>query len=212
MTTYIALFNLTEAGIKAAKDSPRRLDAAKKLLADMGGEMNQFYMVMGEFDFVGICEAPDEAVMARYVLQLGGLYAWPKASRRRASSNGITTQFMAAHGRTIRTNGHNFTEREGQARADDRQRQLHRIARPGRSRDDKMRRLPDRVERRAQEHEPRQAGATIRPVKASAAPAQWTPSIVSQTGLHGMSRSRPTPARNVTAYRAGGGIIARIGA
>ena len=58
MTTYIALFSLTEAGIRAAKDSPRRLDAAKKLLADMGGEMKQFYMVLGEFDFVGICEAP----------------------------------------------------------------------------------------------------------------------------------------------------------
>ena len=72
LTTYIALFSLTEAGIKAAKDSPRRLDAAKKLLADMGGEMKQFYMVLGEFDFVGICEAPDDAVMARYVLQLGG--------------------------------------------------------------------------------------------------------------------------------------------
>lgn len=36
LTTYIALFNLTEAGIKAAKDSPHRLDAAKKLLADLG--------------------------------------------------------------------------------------------------------------------------------------------------------------------------------
>jgi uncharacterized protein with GYD domain len=72
MTTYIALFSLTDAGIEAAKDSPRRLDAAKKLLADMG-EMKQFYLVMGEFDFVGICEAPDDAVMARYVLQLGGL-------------------------------------------------------------------------------------------------------------------------------------------
>ena len=35
MTTYIALFSLT-AGIKAAKDSSRRLDAAKKLLTDMG--------------------------------------------------------------------------------------------------------------------------------------------------------------------------------
>jgi GYD domain len=35
--------------------------------------MKQFYLVMGEFDFVGICEAPDDAVMARYVLQLGGL-------------------------------------------------------------------------------------------------------------------------------------------
>ena len=50
MTTYIALFNLTDAGIKAAKDLPRRLDAAKKLLADIGGEMKQFYPVMGEFD------------------------------------------------------------------------------------------------------------------------------------------------------------------
>jgi uncharacterized protein with GYD domain len=30
----------------------------------MGGEMKQFYMVMSEFDFVGICEAPDGAVMA----------------------------------------------------------------------------------------------------------------------------------------------------
>ena len=46
MTTYIALFNLTEAGIKAAKDSPRRLDAAKKLLADMGGEMKQFLQAL----------------------------------------------------------------------------------------------------------------------------------------------------------------------
>jgi hypothetical protein len=36
MTTYIVLISLTDAGIKAAKDSPRRLDAAKKLLTDMG--------------------------------------------------------------------------------------------------------------------------------------------------------------------------------
>jgi uncharacterized protein with GYD domain len=73
MTIYIALFNLTDAGIKAAKDSPRRLDAAKKLLADMVGEMKQFYMVMGEVDFVAICEAPDDAVIARTFLQLGSL-------------------------------------------------------------------------------------------------------------------------------------------
>jgi uncharacterized protein with GYD domain len=37
-------FYLPDPGIKVAKDSPRRLDAAKKLLADMGGEMKQFYM------------------------------------------------------------------------------------------------------------------------------------------------------------------------
>jgi uncharacterized protein with GYD domain len=73
MITYIALFSLTDAGVKAAKDSPRRHDAAKKPLTDMEGEMKQFYMVMGDFDFVGICEAPDDAVMAHYVLHLGGL-------------------------------------------------------------------------------------------------------------------------------------------
>ena len=48
MTTYIALFSQTDAGIKAAKDLPRRPAAAKKLLTDMGGEMKQFYMVMGD--------------------------------------------------------------------------------------------------------------------------------------------------------------------
>ena len=77
MTTYIVLFSLTDAGIKAAKDSPRRLDATKQLLADMGGEMKRFYMVMGDFDFVGICEASDDAVMARYVLQLRGPWLRP---------------------------------------------------------------------------------------------------------------------------------------
>jgi uncharacterized protein with GYD domain len=35
--------------------------------------MKQLYMVMGDFDVVGICEAPDDAVMARYVFQLGVL-------------------------------------------------------------------------------------------------------------------------------------------
>jgi uncharacterized protein with GYD domain len=39
----------------------------------MGREMKQFYMVMGDFDLVGICDAPDDAVMARYVLQFGGV-------------------------------------------------------------------------------------------------------------------------------------------
>ena len=53
MTTYIALFSLTDTGVKAAKDPPRRLDAAKKPLTDMRGETKQFYMAMGDFDFVG---------------------------------------------------------------------------------------------------------------------------------------------------------------
>src|SRR4029077_12744426 len=49
---------------------PRRRQEASER---HGGEMKQFYMVMGDFDFVGICEAPEDAVMARYVSQLGGI-------------------------------------------------------------------------------------------------------------------------------------------
>ena len=43
------LANWTEQGIQKAKDSPRRLDAAKKALKDMGGEIKSFCLTMGDF-------------------------------------------------------------------------------------------------------------------------------------------------------------------
>ena len=56
MTTYIALFSLTDAGIKAAQDAaPAR--RGQEAPGRHGGEMKQFYMVMGDCDFLGICEA-----------------------------------------------------------------------------------------------------------------------------------------------------------
>ena len=71
MTTYVMLANWTEQGILKAKDSPRRLDAAKKALKDMSGEFKSFYLTMGDYDMVAIFEAPDDAVAARFSLQLG---------------------------------------------------------------------------------------------------------------------------------------------
>ena len=38
MPTYVLLANWTEQGIRGVKESPRRLDTAKKALKDMGGE------------------------------------------------------------------------------------------------------------------------------------------------------------------------------
>lgn len=73
MPTYIMLANWTEQGAQKVKDSPRRLDTAKKALADMGGESKGFYMTMGEYDLVMIYEAPDDAVAARFTLLLGTL-------------------------------------------------------------------------------------------------------------------------------------------
>jgi len=71
MTTYIMLGNWTDQGITAIAESPRRLDAAKGMLAEMGGKFLAFYMTTGEHDMVGVYEAPDDAVAARFSLMLG---------------------------------------------------------------------------------------------------------------------------------------------
>ena len=70
MPTYINLINYTEQGIRNIKDSPKRLDAAKKLLKDLGGEFKQFYLTMGSHDIVVVAEAPSDDVMAKFVLAL----------------------------------------------------------------------------------------------------------------------------------------------
>ncbi len=73
MTTYIMLANWTDQGIRKVKESPQRLDAAKAALQDMGGELKAFFLTMGDYDMVAVYEAPDDAVAARFTLQVGQL-------------------------------------------------------------------------------------------------------------------------------------------
>lgn len=90
MTTYVMLASWTDQGIKNVKDSPRRLDAARKLLKDMGGDFKSFFLTMGDVDMVAVYEAPDDAVAARFTMQLGQagnvrtrtLKAFPEAAYR----------------------------------------------------------------------------------------------------------------------------------
>ena len=73
MPTYIMLANWTDQGAQKVKDSPRRLNTAKKALADMGGDFKCVYMTMGKYDLIAVYEAPDDAVAARFTLLLGSL-------------------------------------------------------------------------------------------------------------------------------------------
>lgn len=73
MPAYVMLANWTDRGARQVKDSPKRLDAAKRELAEMGGEFKAIYMTMGDYDLVAIYEAPDDAVAARFTLLLGQL-------------------------------------------------------------------------------------------------------------------------------------------
>jgi uncharacterized protein with GYD domain len=73
LPTYIMLANWTDQGAQKVKESPRRLDTAKKALADMGGQLKYVYMTMGKYDLIAVYEAPDDAVAARFTLLLGSL-------------------------------------------------------------------------------------------------------------------------------------------
>ena len=73
MPSYIMLANWTDQGAQKVRESPRRLDIAKKELADMGGQLKSVYMTMGEYDLIMVYEAPDDAVAARFTLLLGSL-------------------------------------------------------------------------------------------------------------------------------------------
>ena len=71
MPTYIVLCNFTDQGVKAIKESPARLDAAKQAFKAMGGEMKAFYLVMGDYDMVVIGEMPDDVTTAKLALAIG---------------------------------------------------------------------------------------------------------------------------------------------
>ena len=71
MPTYVMLANWTEQGMRSIGDSPRRVDAAKKTLEEMGGQFRSVYMTMGAYDLIMIYDAPDDAVAARFTLMVG---------------------------------------------------------------------------------------------------------------------------------------------
>jgi uncharacterized protein with GYD domain len=73
MPTYIALANWTDRGAQQVKESPARVDLARKALTEMGGELRSLYMTLGDYDLILIYEAPDDAVAARFMLLLGQL-------------------------------------------------------------------------------------------------------------------------------------------
>ena len=73
MVTYVMLLNWTDQGIKNVKDSPKRLDAVKKLAKGLGGEVKAFYMTLGLYDLVLIVDMPNNDKLASFGLKLGSL-------------------------------------------------------------------------------------------------------------------------------------------
>ena len=75
MANYIVFFGYTEQGIKNIKDSPARVEAAKKTFESMGAKVKDFYLVMGmdRYDTMFVVEAPDDETIAGASLKVGSL-------------------------------------------------------------------------------------------------------------------------------------------
>jgi uncharacterized protein with GYD domain len=83
MPTYVTLARWTTQGAQTVKESPSRLDAAKKAFAADGVKILHFFMTMGTHDMIIISEAPSDEVVA-------------KAMLTQVSKGGITTQTSRA--------------------------------------------------------------------------------------------------------------------
>ena len=71
METYITPIRLTQKGLEGVKDSPARLDAAKKAFEAVGGKIKGFFLVTGRYDMIMISEVPDHETGVKLALAIG---------------------------------------------------------------------------------------------------------------------------------------------
>jgi len=70
MQKYVVLGNWTDQGRKTLDtDYPQRLENSKKLVEEYNGTMSLCF-TMGEYDFVGIIDIPDEESMVKLLIKL----------------------------------------------------------------------------------------------------------------------------------------------
>lgn len=61
MATYLIQFSFTQKGVENIRESPARVEAAKRTVRELGGEVKSFYALLGsEFDTLFVIDAPNE--------------------------------------------------------------------------------------------------------------------------------------------------------
>ena len=71
MALFIILGRYTQEGIKNMKESPQRLEAAKKVAESVGGSIKEFYYTLGRYDFIAITEAPNYDAVLKALMTIG---------------------------------------------------------------------------------------------------------------------------------------------
>lgn len=69
MPTYIIMSKWTPQGLQKIKESPTRLDAARKAYEAVGIKITAFFMTTGRYDMIAVVEAPDDVTFAKALLR-----------------------------------------------------------------------------------------------------------------------------------------------
>lgn len=73
MPHYVTLIRYTQQGAAKIKESPSRLDAARKAAEAVHGKLHSWFLTMGKYDAVIISEFPDDEAAAKFMLGTGAL-------------------------------------------------------------------------------------------------------------------------------------------
>lgn len=71
MPRYIMLSTLGPDGMATLREHPQRLKEVNAEVEAMGVRVVEQYAVLGQYDFVNVLDAPDEATIARVAVTLG---------------------------------------------------------------------------------------------------------------------------------------------
>lgn len=71
MPTYVTLLNFTDQGIRSAKDTVQRAEAAAALGRKLGANIKEIFWTLGPYDAVAVVEAPDDETATRFFLATG---------------------------------------------------------------------------------------------------------------------------------------------
>ena len=70
---FVLLMQMTDEGVKNIKGAPKRLQEGIKAFEAMGGKVHVMLATMGEYDYVGVGEAPSDEVAATFAAALASL-------------------------------------------------------------------------------------------------------------------------------------------
>jgi uncharacterized protein with GYD domain len=70
MPVFIVLMNMTPKGAENLKELPALIDKGIKRFEDNGGKLLGFYMLIGEYDYVAVADAPNGKMMAAFLLDI----------------------------------------------------------------------------------------------------------------------------------------------